>query len=226
MPRRTPRLQCLLAALDRAGGAAPRRPLRDAWHRILRENVVYLVDEATRDRAFAALKKVTGLDAAAIARCPDELLLEVCGGGRMAPQQVAKLRSCAELFAAVGDPRALVQLPRPAAKKALKRFPGIGDPGVDVLRMHAGAEAVLGVESNALRVLLRLGYGEDRGGYARQYRTAQQAAMAELPATAAALTQASAMLRRHGQEVCRTTRPACAGCALRRDCPTAKAATG
>ncbi|MEZ6038395.1 MAG: hypothetical protein R3F29_13005 [Planctomycetota bacterium] len=45
-----------------------------------------------------------------------------------------------------------------------------GDPGFDKLRAFAGVEAVLAVDSNGLRVLLRLGYGAEAKAYAQSYR--------------------------------------------------------
>ncbi|MCA8963609.1 MAG: hypothetical protein KDC48_01910 [Planctomycetes bacterium] len=220
MTKARTRLASLLATLSRHHGRTPAPP-GDAWQLILRENVVYLVDDPVRDRAMAALQQATGLDARKLARCPDEVLLQACSLGRMAAQQVRKLRECAALFAEVGDPRDLVQLPRPAAKKALKRFPGIGDPGVDMLRLLSGVEPVLAMDSNALRVLLRLGYGLEAKAYSTSYRSAQQAAMAELPADVTALQKAYAVLRRHGKELCRNTAPLCHECPVRGDCPAA-----
>jgi len=217
--RRT-RLQRLLASLPAATG--PRT--RDPWHLILLENVVYLADDEARERAFRTLRRHTGLDAATIERCPDELLLAACSAGRMAEQQLRKLRECAALFRTVGDPRELVRLPVREAKKALRRFPGIGAPGADKLLLLAGAEAVLALDSNALRTLLRLGYGDEGRSYAQSYASAQRAAMAELPAKHDALVSAFVVLRTHGRSVCRNTRPACGVCVLRDDCPSAKPA--
>ncbi|MEZ5962489.1 MAG: hypothetical protein R3F56_01460 [Planctomycetota bacterium] len=240
MPRRPTRLLRLVAKLAPAkrsdtGGAAtrprsPRTPggagadvtsIRDPWHLILLENVVYLADDAARGRAFATLRRRTALDPEVLQTCPDEILLEACGEGRMAANQVRKLRRCAELFATVGDPRDLVRLPLPRARRALRRFPGIGEPGADKLLLLAGAQPVLALDSNALRVLLRLGYGTEARAYAKSYRSAQTAAMAELPDEVETLVGAHHALRAHGQQVCRRTAPQCEECALRRDCPSA-----
>jgi endonuclease III len=217
--RRT-RLQRLIASLPDATVS----PTRDPWHLILLENVVYLTDDETRERAFRTLREHTGLDAVTIERCPDELLLAACSPGRMAEQQMRKLRECAALFRTVGDPRELVRLPAREARKALRRFPGIGAPGADKLLLLAGAEAVLALDSNALRTLLRLGYGNEGTSYAQSYASAQRAAMAELPAQHDALASTFLALRAHGQSVCRNTRPACGACVFRDDCPSAKPA--
>jgi len=222
MPSRSTRLQRLLARLApvRTGGKAP--PIRDAWRLILLENVVYLADDEARARAFALLERSTAADPQTLLQCPDDVLLAACRLGRMAEQQVGKLRRCAATFLSVGDPRDLVRRSRPQARQALRRFPGIGDPGVDKLRLFAGVEAILALDSNGLRVLLRLGYGTEARSYATSYRSAQAAAMAELPMDAAAMLDAHLRLRAHGQHTCRRTAPDCPGCALCADCPSAR----
>jgi len=67
------------------------------------------------------------------------------------------------------------------AVRALRRFPSVAEPGADRILMLCGSHAVLGMESNALRVLCRLGYGEETKNYTKTYRSARDDAMAELP---------------------------------------------
>ncbi|MCA8977331.1 MAG: hypothetical protein KDC98_21595 [Planctomycetes bacterium] len=219
MPRRARSLPGLIAKLTAHHGEL-RPPSRDPWHLILLENVVYLVDDAVRQRAFARLKQLTDLDADTIARCPDELLAEACGHGRMAANQIAKLRRCAELFLSDGDPRELIGLPPAKAGKALRRYPGIGAPGAERMLLFAGRDTVLALDSNALRVLLRLGYGTEAKSYATSYRSAQTAAMSELPAAVEPLIEAHLVLQQHGRTICRNSNPSCAECPLRRTCPS------
>jgi endonuclease-3 len=220
-PRRT-RLQRLLATLgDHQGPQEP--PSRDPWHLILWENVAYLAGDDARAAAFAALREATGLDPDSIGNCPEPVLRSAAAAGRMPGNQVRKLRECAALFRTVGDPRKLAKLPLPEARKGLQEFPGIGEPGADKLMAFAGRQDVLALESNGLRVLLRLGYGSESKNYARSYRSAQAAAMAELPghgpAHREALVQAHLSLRAHGQQLCRRTAPQCGDCPLKADCP-------
>src|SRR2546426_12509444 len=47
------------------------------------------------------------------------------------------------------------------ARKILKRFPGIGDPGADKILLFCRGGQGLGPDSNALRVLVRLGRSEE-----------------------------------------------------------------
>jgi len=214
-------LQRLLTTLSRGRAIDPALgPPRDPWHAILYENVAYLCADEVRRSAFATLKRTTGLDADMIAAAPDEVLLAATGQGKLASQRVTKLRLCAELFGSVGDPRQLVDLPVAKARAALKRFPGIGDPGADRLLLFAAKAPRLALESNGLRALLRLGYGTESKAYAASYRSAQAAAAAEMPELVDDRIDLFAVLRRHGQETCRAT-PDCATCAVATDCPAA-----
>lgn len=216
---RATRLQKILTRLADVQGEIEDGPPRDPWHAILWENVVYLTDEARRQKAFAQLQKATALEAAMIADAPDELLLPICGQGKMAAQQVQKLRECAALFTSVGDPRDLVTLPDKAANKSLGAFPGIGLPGCHRLRLFAGEEAPPTFESNGLRTLARLGYGEEHKDYAATYKSVTAAAAEELRDDMEERIDAWLRLRRHGQQTCRR-QPLCDACPVANLCPT------
>jgi endonuclease-3 len=76
----------------------------------------------------------------------------------------------------------------------------------------------LALESNGLRVLLRLGFGEEKKSYSTTHRLVQQAAVEGLDKDYPWLIQAHLLLRRHGQELCRRSEPLCEKCPLARDC--------
>jgi endonuclease III len=224
MAKRPSPLQRLVAQLQRRQGAVRASPPTDPWHAILWENVAYLTDDAHRDRALAALRDATGLDAAVIARAPDEVLAPICGLGRMAAQCVAKLRECAACFAEVGDPRTIVGWPLGKARAALRKFPGVGAPGADRLLLFARAQPLVALESNGLRALLRLGYGRAAKSYAAGYKSVVAAVGSEVPEHCDARIDLYRTMRRHGQEVCRAT-PACGSCRIAAQCPSRVAAT-
>jgi endonuclease III len=106
----------------------------------------------------------------------------------------------------------------PKAKKTLQRFPTIGEPGAEKILMFAGKYAVLGLESNGLRVLLRLGFAEEQKSYSASYRGIKNAISSQLPQTCKALVAAHQLLRRHGQELCKRSRPLCDECPLKNSC--------
>src|SRR5262245_47617713 len=107
-------------------------PVRaDAWDMILWENVAYLADDERRRQAFQTLKKRVGIKPQQILSASEEARLEVTRHGAMAEQFADKLRQCAKinLEELDGDLRAVLKRPLPQAKKALQKFPGIGEPG-------------------------------------------------------------------------------------------------
>ena len=109
---------------------------------------------------------------------------------------------------------------RPAkeAARALRKFPGIGEPGAEKILLFAGLAPFLALESNGLRVLLRLGYGTEGKNYAASYKSAQGAAAVEIPETVRARIEAHQLLRRHGQELCRRSAPICERCPVTKEC--------
>jgi endonuclease-3 len=77
---------------------------------------------------------------------------------------------------------------------------------------------VFALESNGLRVLLRLGFGEEKKSYSMTYRLVQKAAEEGLDMDYSFLIEAHLLLRRHGQELCKRSKPVCRKCPLGPDC--------
>jgi endonuclease III len=190
------------------------------WEMILWENVAYLADDDRRQQAFQTLKKRIGIKPTQILSASDEALLEVTRHGIMAEQFAEKLRNCASFVLEEfdGDLRPVLRLPLPKARKALQRFPGIGEPGAEKILLFSRTDSVLALESNGLRVLLRLGFGEEKKSYSTTYRLVQKAAGEGLDKDYPWLMQAHLLLRRHGQELCRRSEPLCEKCPLAADC--------
>jgi endonuclease-3 len=187
---------------------------------ILWENVAYLADDERRQEAFQTLKKRVGTEPARILSASNEALLEVTGHGILADQFAEKLRKCARIALEEfdGDLRPVLKLPSPKAKKALQKFPGIGEPGAEKILLFSRIYPALALESNGLRVLLRLGFGEEKKSYATTYRLVQRAVEEELNKDHPWLIKAHLLLRRHGQELCRRSQPECGTCPLAADC--------
>src|SRR5262249_58684200 len=129
------------------------------------------------------------------------VLFDVAAKGGMHPEaRVGKLLEIAETARRLGDWRGLARRPPAEAARALRRFPGIGEPGAEKILLFAGALEVLALESNGLRVLLRLGYGEEEKSYAAAYKSAQAAAAPQPPgAGVTCLARPHLPLRRHAQ---------------------------
>jgi len=215
-----PKLTRVLAALRQLYGR-PRPPaVTDPFELILYENVAYLADDARREKAFEALKTRIGLLPARILAAPSAALREIASQGIVADQTVDKLRSIAAIAVEDfgGDLSAVTRLPFAQAKKALKKFPSIGDPGAEKVLLFARAAPVLALDSNGLRVLLRLGFGTEDKNYAKSYRSAQEAVATQLERDCDWLIELHQLLRRHGQELCKRSQPRCEVCPLRADC--------
>ena len=117
-----------------------------------------------------------------------------------------------------GDLRKALRLPVMQATRALPKFPMIGKPGAEKILLLTRSYPVLSLDSNGLRVLLRLGYGTENSRYEKTYQSVRAATAAEEQAHYDWLILLHRLLRRHGQEVCRRKRPECVRCPLSREC--------
>jgi endonuclease III len=203
--------------------------ITDPLGMILLENVAYLVSDERREQAFDTLRERVGLTPPEILTAHEESLLEVARLGGMHPAaRVEKLRRIAQtaLQEFEGDLDKVLKLPLAQAKKSLKKFPGIGDPGAEKILLFSKTHPILALDSNGLRVLLRLGYGEERKSYSSTYRSAQEAVKDEMKKDYDWLIAAHQLLHRHGRELCKMKTPICAPCPLKRYCAYYKANVG
>ncbi len=228
MPRSSRGLARILDDLEAHYGA-PAKPIpRNPFEWILWENVAYLVDDERRARAYRALEEGVGLDARSIAKAPRSALLAVAQLGGMHPEaRAAKLADIAALALAEERPDLahVLALPAKDARRILKKFPSIGDPGADKILLFCsvgaragGAPRGLALESNGLRVALRLGFGAEAKNYAASYRSALAALAPELREDVRGLVRAHELLRAHGKGLCLRNAPECSACPLTARC--------
>jgi endonuclease-3 len=170
-----------------------------------------------------------GLTAAAIDQATDKTLLPLAKRGGMRPEtRVLRWREIAAITLQqyAGDLDSILKLPYTAAKKALKQFPTIGDPGAEKILLLCGVASGLPLESNGLRVLLRLGWGRLQKDYGKTYRSVQADLKPELPSGAVRLKQAHLLLRMHGKELCKDKAPLCDQCPIASDCDYVRTSRG
>lgn len=117
-----------------------------------------------------------------------------------------------------GDLRGNLAGPIAKVRKILKSFPGIADPGADRMLLFAGIAPIAAVASNCVYVLLRILYGTEGENYSAGYREAQHAIAAEVPEKLDDRMRAYLLLKRHGQQTCKRTKPKCQECAIRSKC--------
>jgi endonuclease-3 len=221
MPKARSPFQKVIALLQ-AGYGRPQPPtITDPLEMILFENVAYLVSDEQRQAAFAALRDRVGTRPAPILAAPRAALLEVAKLGGMHPdRRVDRLRLVAQIARVEFqcDVRRVLKQPLAQARRALKMFPGIGALGAEKILLFSKTHPILALESNGLRALVRLGFGQESRSYAATYRSVQQALQDQIKLDCAWLIRAHQLLRRHGQELCRRTEPLCSYCPLTRLC--------
>ena len=210
-----------IALLKRHYGVPQAPPAKGPFELVLWENACYLLPDERRGEVFEALRERVGLTATAIEAASDEVLLPIAKRGGMRPEtRVHRWREIARttLQQFGGNLDSILQLPYTEARRALKQFPTIGDPGAEKILLLCGVSSGLPLESNGLRVLVRLGWGRLQRDYGATYRSVQTAIKGELPTSAARLKEAHLLLRMHGKELCKDKAPLCNQCPLAKEC--------
>jgi endonuclease III len=219
--RSGPDFRELIARLKRHYGE-PAKPLAEGpFELVMWENACYLLPDERRAAVFEGLRAQVGLGKAraltpeAIWKADQNVLLPLARMGGMRPEtRVFRWREIARITLTQfeGDLGRILQRPYAEAKKALKLFPTIGDPGAEKILLFCGAGAGLPLESNGLRVLTRAGYGREQKNYGATYRSVQDDIRPQLPPKAEDRARAHLLLREHGKTLCKTNGPACGEC--------------
>jgi endonuclease III len=105
-----------------------------------------------------------------------------------------------------------------AAKKVLQEFSVIGEPSAEKILLFSGLVPVAAVPSAFVDVPIRLFRGEPGKNYAADYKTAREILDSGLPRTFDARQQAYLLMKKHGQEICKRTKPKCEVCPLTERC--------
>jgi endonuclease-3 len=217
-----PDLQKLIARLQEHYGPPELPPARGAFELVLWENACYLLPDDRRAAVFEGLRAQVGLTPAAILQAPREVLLPLAAMGGMRPEtRVFRWQEIARITATQfqGNLEQVLGWPYARAKKALKLFPSIGDPGAEKILLFSGVAAGLPLESNGLRVLTRIGYGRAHlKNYGAVYRSVQEDLAPELLKGAQWLIPAHLLLRAHGKTICRDGQPVCHECPVEDAC--------
>jgi endonuclease-3 len=216
-------LRKVVKVLRSLHGPQPPPPTTDAFELILLENVAYLASPARRREAFELLKSTVGTSPKAILSAPRQVLEKVTSRGILKATFAAKLRECARIASDDfdGDLGAVIRLPLERARRALRSFPGIGEPGAEKVLLFAGQQTLLAPDSNALRVLVRIGLVREGLSYSGTYAAARPVADG-FSTDRRLMQQAHQLLQRHGQSLCKRQLPRCAVCPLARECAHAR----
>jgi endonuclease-3 len=226
MPAPRPNLQKIISQLAAHYGK-PEPPITtDPFELILLENVAYLVSDGRRAEAFKTLRGNAGVKPHEIrAASHDDILQATKLGGMHPEQRVTRLKEIVLIAMNEfgGDLNQVLKLPLPRAKKALRKFSSIGEPSAEKILLFTRAYPVLGLDSNGLRVLVRLGFGEEKKNYTATYASVSEAIKEQLKDDYDWLISAHILLRQHGKELCKTNAPLCEKCPVRKSCGYFKA---
>ena len=181
----------------------------------------YPASDAACTRGWESLQREVGTGLEQIlGASPAKLAAALKPGGMVPELRALRLKETAarikDEFA--GDLRAALVGPIAQARKTLKMFPSIADPGADRILLFAGIAPLAAVPSNCPYVLVRIQRGLERENYGLTYREAQQAIAAEVPEKFDARTRAYLLLKRHGQELCKRSKPKCEQCPVNSSC--------
>lgn len=174
----------------------------------------YPASDASCAKGWRALNQEVGVEPQRIlAASPVALATALRPGGMVPELRAMRLK---EIAARVkdefwGDLRSALTGPIAEARKILKTFPNIADPGADRILLFAGIAPVAAIPSNCPHVLVRIQHGQERESYGVTYREARDAIEAEVRNTLDARTRAYLLLKRHGQETCKR-KPKCEQC--------------
>lgn len=221
MPQRTSRLAKILDRLEKYYG--PQKPSGPVtpYEMVLHRNCGYPQSDERCDNGFDALGAQIGYAPGKILAVTDSKLREVMKPSVMMPAFTA--RRLKEIAARVadefgGDLREAMKRPVAEARKALKKFPTIADATADKILLFTRTAPIAAVPSNCVHVPLRLGFGRESKNWTAAYRSAQQAIAEELPRDFGALIRAYVLLKHHGQETCKLSRPRCDACPVSSAC--------
>jgi len=216
------RLQRLLDVLETFYGHLPAPP-RDPFMLFVWEVLSAHSSPRKRDAALAALKRARALTPDAMWRAPQKVLANsVTLAGPYAEQRLRALRTGVEVFRRSRDLPEVIRGPLPAARRAIKPLPQLGDTGAHRMLLFAADHPVLPVDARVGRVAGRLGYGERHDNFRRQARSVEEHLTRELPASSDSYRRAYLYLSHHGAATCTEADPHCTVCPLLDECPEGK----
>ena len=176
-----------------------------------------------RDAAMGALKRIRALTPDSMWKAAQKKLeVSVALAGPYVEQRVRALRTGVDIFRRSPNLPKVIRGPLPAARRALKGLPQMGEGGAYRMLLFAANHQVLPVDARISRVARRLGYGDTQANFTKTARAIRHAVAAELPRTLDAYRRAFLYLDLHGAATCTEADPHCVVCPLLSDCPEGK----
>jgi endonuclease-3 len=222
----------VLYALEKHYGVQVHVGPSESYEMILFVNCGYPATDASCAKGYEGLMQEVGTTPAEILAAPKAKLAKLMRLGGIVPElRAERLKIIAKIVNEEfgGDLKwsleKLLQEEKKGAgrgirlaKKALKEFPVIGEPGADKILLFASLVPIAAVPSACIGVPQRILFGAEDKNYAAGYRAAQEAMAGELTEKFEVRQRAYLLLKRHGAEICKRTRPKCEICPVRGMC--------
>ena len=216
-----PRITALLDLLESFYGTLQPHAPTEPYEFLIWWHCGYPASEERCDKGWSSLRREVGIAPKQLGAASTAALTRALKAGGMVPKlRAARLK---EIAARVQDEfggdlhAALARLSAEQVRKALKTFPGIGNPGADRIALFARLSPLAAVPSACPYVLVRVLDGPEGDQYSAIYAAAQRV-LSTLPATFEARIRAYLLLALHGRELCKRSRPLCERCPLRPHC--------
>jgi endonuclease III len=181
----------------------------------------YPASDITCAKGWAALIKSIGTTPEKLlAASPEKIATALKAGGMVPELRALRLKEIAMRIKDKlgGDLDSVLSGPLDQARKELKKFPNIADPGADRILLFARIAPIAAIPSNCPHVLVRILLGRERENYGVTYREAQEAIESQTPATFDARICAYLLIKHHGQTTCKRTNPKCDQCPVSAKC--------
>jgi endonuclease-3 len=176
-----------------------------------------------RDAGMAAFKKLRALTPDAMWRTPHSKLEEILKNvGPYLDNRMENLRNGVDVFRRNRDLPTIIRGPLPAARRAIKPLPQLGETGAHRMLLFTADQIVMPVDARVSRVGRRLGYGEPHTQFAKTARSVREALCRELPSSIEVYRRAYVYLSHHGAMTCTEAVPHCTICPLLNECPDGK----
>jgi len=198
-------------------------PPRDPFTLFVWEVLAVRSTPRKSEAALGALRRIRALTPDAMWRAPQAKLdAAVAIAGPYLEQRLRALRTGVDLFRRSPTLPAVIRGPLPAARRALKRLPQLGEAGADRMLLFATDYPVLPVDALVNRVGCRLGYGEASEEFRKSARSVQDGLTRELPPSVEAVRRTFLYLSHHAAATCTEDDPHCNVCPLLSECPEGK----
>ena len=212
-------LDAMIAALQTFYGTLPRPP-RDPFTLFVWEVLSVHSTPQKRDAALASLKRIPALTPDAMWRAPQKKLQESAMlAGPYFENRLRALRTGVDIFRRNPALQRTIRGPLPAARRALKGLPQMGEGGAYRMLLFAADHPILPIDVRIARAATRLGYGGTQKDFPKTAKSVREALAPELHDSIDAYRRTFLYLSHHGGATCTERDPHCGVCPLLADCP-------